>query len=151
MTLQYEDIFSVFLDKITEYRFLKYDDNFTRSEMVSWLRTSSSSPRLRAKFNLFALNDVEAEFSFELKTSVDKYSDCEFVKDILARGMVIAWLEPQEKNVELTMMMVGGKEEKYYSQSGHLKEIRASLDNAKIELNKLLRDYGYLNNSYIKE
>lgn len=151
MTLQYEDIFSVFLSKITDYSFLEYSDSYIQDEMVSWLRNSSSSPRVRAKFEKLNFADEDTILDFELKVSVDKYSDIEFVKDVLARGMVIAWLEPQVKNVLLTKQMFGGKEEKYYSQALQLKEMQALLDNTKIELSKLLRDYGYLNNSYIKE
>ena len=30
MTLQYEDIFSIFLSKITDYSFLEYDENFIK-------------------------------------------------------------------------------------------------------------------------
>lgn len=151
MILQYEDIFSVFLNKITDYSFLNYDDNYIRSEMVSWLKSAISSPRLRVKFNSLSLNDTEAELSFELRMSVNEYSDCEFIKDVLARGMVIAWLEPQVKNVLLTKQMFGGKEERFFAQANQLKELQALLTDAKTELNKLLRDYGYLNNSYIKE
>ena len=151
MTLQYEDIFSVFLSKVTDYSFLEYDDSYIQSEMVSWLTASSSSPRLRAKFKELTLANDEAELNFELKVSIDESSDIEFVKDILARGMVVAWLEPQVKNVLLTKQMFGGKEERFFAQSNHLKELQTLLDNAKVELNKLFRDYGYLNNSYIKE
>lgn len=77
--------------------------------------------------------------------------DEEFVKDVLARGMVIAWLEPQVKSVLLTAQMFGGKEEKYYSQAAHLSQLQSLLADAKTELSKILRDYGYLYNSYIKE
>ena len=151
MTLQYEDIFSVFLSKITDYSFLKHDDNYIRAEMVSWLRTTSAFPRLRSKFKRLDFADEIATLDFELTVSVDEYSDKEFVKDIFARGMVIFWLEPQVKNILLTKQMFGGKEEKFFAQSNHLKEVQSVLDNAKIELTKILRDYGYLNNSYIKE
>ena len=147
----FSTVYSNFLNKITDYSFLNYDDNYIRSEMVSWLKSATSSPRLRVKFNSLSLNDTEAELSFELRMSVNEYSDCEFIKDVLARGMVIAWLEPQVKNVLLTKQMFGGKEERFFAQANQLKELQTLLTDAKTELNKLLRDYGYLNNSYIKE
>ena len=114
MTLQYEDIFSVFLSKITDYSFLEYDESFVMGQMVSWLH-SSCSPRVRTKFSVFTLNDEDAVLSFSLKNSVDEQSDCDFVADILARGMVIAWLEPEVKNVLLTKQLLTGSEEKFYS------------------------------------
>lgn len=151
MTLQYEDIFSMFLTKIVDYSFLEHDEKYLREQMVSWLHSSASHPRLRAKFNSFYLSDENEILNFELKTSVDEQSDIEFVKDVLSKGMVISWLEPQVKNVLLTKQMFGGKEEKYYAQANHLKELQLLLNDVKLEFSKLLRDYGYINNSYIKE
>ena len=150
MNLQYEDIFSAFLSKITDYSFLNYDDNFVRSQMVSWLHSSASMPRVRAKFLSLILNDEESVLNFELKNSTNEYSDADFVVDVLARSMVIEWLEPQAKNVLLTKQMLGGKEEKFYAQANHLSQVEQMLSTAKNELKNLLRDYGYLNNPYIK-
>ena len=151
MTLQYEDIFSIFLSKITDYSFLEYDENFIKKQMVSWLHSSSSSPRLRAKFSSFTLNDEKAVLSFSLKNSTGEQSDGDFVADVLARAMVVAWLEPEVKNVLLTKQMLTGKEEKFYAQANHIYQMEQMLATAKAELKNILRDYGYLNNSYIKE
>ena len=150
MTLQYEDIFSMFLSKITDYSFLKYDDSFVRGQMVSWLH-SSSSPRMRSKFSTFTLDDEEAVLNFSLKNPVDEQSDRDFVADILARSMVIAWLEPEVKNVLLTKQLLTGSEERFYAQANHVAQLEQMLTTAKTELKNILRDYGYLNNSYIKE
>ena len=151
MTLQYEDIFSIFLSKITDYSFLEYDENLIRGQMVSWLHSSVSTPRIRAKFSELGLDDEESVIRFTLKNSIEENADIEFTIDILSRAMVIAWLEPQVKNVLLTKQMLGGKEEKFYAQSTHISQLEQMLSSAKIELKNILRDYGYLNNSYIKE
>lgn len=151
MTLQYEDIFSIFLSKITDYSFLEYDESFIRGQMVSWLHSSSSSPRLRAKFSEFSLDDGKAILSFSLKNSTGEQSDGDFVADVLARAMVIAWLEPEVKNVLLTKQMLTGSEEKFYAQANHISQMEQMLATVKTELKNILRDYGYLNNSYIRE
>lgn len=151
MTLQYENIFSMFLSKITDYSFLEYDEDFVRSQMVSWLHSSACIPRLRAKFTNLELDDEASILSFNLRNSISEQSDTGFTTDILARAMVISWLEPQVKSVLLTKQMLGGKEEKFYAQANHLSQLQQMLSSAKDELNNLLRDYGYLNNSYIKE
>ncbi len=151
MTLQYEDIFSTFLSKITDYSFLEYDENFIKGRMASWLRSSSSSPRLRAKFSSLTLNDEGAFLDFSLKNSSNEQSDCDFVRDVLARGMVIAWLEPEVKNVLLTKQLLTSGDEKFFAQANHVSQLEQMLATAKTELKNILRDYGYLNNSYIKE
>ena len=151
MTLQYEDIFSIFLSKITDYSFLEYDEGFVRGQMVSWLHSSSSSPRLRAKFSTFSLKDEEAVLDFLLKNSGGEQSDCDFVADVLARAMVVAWLEPEVKNALLTKQLLTSGDEKFFAQANHISQLEQMLATAKTELKNILRDYGYLNNSYIKE
>jgi hypothetical protein len=106
---------------------------------------------LRVKFSTFTLNDEEAVLSFSLKSSVDEQADCDFVADVLARGMVISWLEPEVKNVLLTKQLLTGNEEKFYAQANHISQLEQMLTTAKTEFKNILRDYGYLNNSYIKE
>ena len=151
MTLRCEDIFSIFLSKITDYSFLEYSDDFAEAQMIAWLSSTISLPRLRAKFSSLTFDDSKTMLNFSLKQDVDTESDLSFVTDILARGMVVAWLEPQVKNVLLTKQMLGGKEEKFYAQANHLSELEKMLSTAKSEFNNILRDYGYLNNPYIKE
>ena len=45
--------------------------------------------------------------------------------------------------------MYGGKEQKFYSQANHLIEIKSMLKDCKTELRKMIRDRGYIYNSYI--
>ena len=151
MTLPYEDIFSMFLSKITDYSFLEYDENFIRGRMVSWLHSSASSPRLRAKFSTFVLNDDEAVLSFSLRSSVSDEYDCDFVANVIALAMVISWLEPEVKNVLLTKQLLTGGDEKFFAQANHISQLEQMLMATKNEFKNILRDYGYLNNSYIKE
>ena len=151
MTLQYDDIFSIFLSKITDYSFLEYDENFVKGQMVSWLHSSTASPRLRAKFSTLSLNDEEAVLRFVLKNSGGEETDIDFVADLLARGMVIAWLEPEVKNVLLTKQLLTSGDEKFFAQANHVSQLEQMLATAKTEFKNILRDYGYLNNSYIKE
>ena len=150
MTLQYEDIFSAFFSKITDYSFLEYDDSTSREMLVSWLHSTASSPRLGNKFSLFTMDDEEAVLSFSLKNPTGTQADNEFVIDILAKGMVVAWLEPQVKTVLLTKQLLSGGDERFYAQANHLSQLQQMLSSAKTELNNTLRDYGYLHNSYIE-
>lgn len=151
MTLQYENIFSRFLSKITDFSFLEYDDSINRERLVSWLHSACGFSRLRKKFSTLSLNDEDAELSFSLRHSVDSQSDMEFVIGLLATAMIIAWTEPQVNDVLLTKQMLGGGDEKFYSQERHLSQLRQMLSSARVTLSNSLRDYGYLHNSYIKE
>jgi hypothetical protein len=65
--------------------------------------------------------------------------------------MTMAWLDQALNSTELTMMFVGGKEEKYYSQANHIAELRALREDTRLEM-KRLHSYGtYTNNSYFND
>ena len=151
MTLHYNEIYSAFLMKITAYSFLECDESYVNEQMCSWLHSAISNPRLRSKFTSFEIDDVSATVEFNLKTSLDSILDIEFVKDVLSRSMVISWIEPQIQSELLTKQLFTGKEEKFYAQANHLNQLQQLLSENQIGLSKRLRDYGYLNNSYIKE
>ncbi len=89
--------------------------------------------------------------NWELKNSIDDNSDELFVIEVFAQGMIIQWLEPKVKSILNVKQFFGGKEEKFYSQANHLNELRSLLSDANISLRKLLRDHGYIINSYISE
>ena len=113
------------------------------------LHSSLSKPRVRRIFKNIKLDDEIGQINFELNNSVDFKSDNDFVTDILSIGMVIEWLQPQIDSVINIAPMIGGKEEKkildnYKYSIQRLKEM-------KIEQKKIIRDYGYMYNSYIKD
>ena len=87
--------------------------------------------------------------TFTLNNSVDEESDKDFVLEILSLGMAIEWLQPQVDSVIHTSVMIGGKEEKKLLDNH--KNMIDRLDSMKKEQNKMIRDYGYMYNSYIKE
>lgn len=151
MTLQYEDVFSAFLSKITDYEFLKRSDSANRDMMVSWLHSASCEPRLRKKFTALSLDDEDAVLTFTLRNSIDDQSDTFFVKEVLSIAMIIAWVEPQVNTILLTKQMFGGGEEKFFAQANHLAELQNLLTSSETRLSNKLRDYGYYNNSYIRE
>ncbi len=61
--------------------------------------------------------------------------------------MTIEWLQPQVDSIMHTSVMIGGKEEKKLLDNH--KNMIDRLDSMKTELNKRIRDYGYMYNSYI--
>ena len=105
------------------------------------LHSVISSPFIRRLFSTLKLDDEMEQFEFELTTSVDKYSDEEFVIELFSKGMAIKWLEPKVKSLENTVRFFGGKEEKKLKDDYSLN--KALLKEMKIEQQKLIRDYGF--------
>ena len=113
MTSSYEDIYSRFLQKCTDYDFIELDEETVYDNMEGWLHSVASLPYVRVKFKTFSLNDEVLKMNWELKNSIDDNSDELFVIEVFAQGMIIQWLEPKVKSILNVKQFFGGKEEKF--------------------------------------
>lgn len=151
MTLSYDTIQSEFLSMIDDVKFLSLDISDANALMTGWFKTALSNIRIQ---NLFSTNSYDSEiqeFTFEMKNpSTNEQADMDFVTKVIATAMLIAWLQPQVTTTLNIHQMFGGKEEKFYSQASHLEQLHGLLEDSKIGLNKMIRDRGYIHNSYIE-
>lgn len=147
LIIPYEDIYSRFRLKVTDFKMLSMDEKLLEIMCQEWLMESVSNPRIRRMFTSFNMNNEKKYLSFELTYSVDDESDMYFVTSVLALGMVIQWLQPQVDSVLNTAPMIGGKEEKKLLDN-HKYSIQR-LSELKAEQKKMIRDYGYMYNSYL--
>ena len=145
--LSYSTLFSRVLNKINDPKELQLNENDLLEIYIERLHSVVGKPRVRKLFSSLTLDDEIQEMTFTLNNSVDEDSDTDFVLEILALGMAIEWLQPQVDSRNYTAQMVGGKEEKM--MQNHYKPMQDRLDSMKKEQNKMIRDYGYMYNSYI--
>ena len=145
--MTYEEIYSQFYLKETDPSLFKLSKDDAYAKMCSWMHSVAAIPRVRKCFSKLTFNDELNELTFELNNSIDEDSDKEFVKELFAQGMVICWMQQQiDKTVSLATV-VGGKEEK--TILNNYKNNIARLEELKVYLRKVIRDYGYFNNDYI--
>ena len=147
--LSYSTLFSRVLNKINDQKELSLDENDLLEIYTERLHSVVGKPRVRRLFSSLSLDDEIQEMTFTLNNSVDEESDKDFVLEILSLGMAIEWLQPPVDSVIHTSVMIGGKEEKKLLDNH--KNMSERLDSMKKEQNKMIRDYGYMYNSYIKE
>ena len=147
--LSYSTLFSRVLNKINDPKELSLDENDLLEIYTERLHSVVGKPRVRRLFSSISLDDEIQEMTFTLNNSVDEESDRDFVLEILSLGMAIEWLQPQVDSVIHTSVMIGGKEEKKLLDNH--KNMIERLDSMKKEQNKMIRDFGYMYNSYIKE
>ena len=147
--LSYSTLFSRVLNKINDQKELSLDENDLLEIYTERLHSVVGKPRVRRLFSSLSLDDEIQEMTFTLNNSVDEESDKDFVLEILSLGMAIEWLQPQVDSVIHTSVMIGGKEEKKLLDNH--KNMIERLDSMKKEQNKMIRDFGYMYNSYIKE
>ena len=147
--LSYSTLFSRVLNKINDLKELSLDESDLLEIYTERLHSVVGKPRVRRLFSSLSFDDEIQEMTFTLNNSVDEESDTDFVLEILSLGMAIEWLQPQVDSVIHTSVMIGGKEEKKLLDNH--KNMIDRLDSMKKEQNKMIRDYGYMYNSYIKE
>ena len=145
--LSYSTLFSRVLNKINDPKELSLDEKDLLEIYTERLHSVVGKPRVRRLFSTLSLDDEIQEMTFVLNNSVDEDSDTDFVLEVLALGMAIEWLQPQVDSVIHTSVMIGGKEEKKLLDNH--KNMIDRLDSMKKEQNKMIRDYGYMYNSYI--
>ena len=138
MATPYEKIYNRFLQKISDFNLAEVDDYSFDEMMNSWLNSAVIRVR-KCQHDLSKRDDELQEFEEDL-------SDLEI--ELLALGMVDAWVSPMLNSTELTLQFIGGKEEKYYSQSQMLAELRNLKKENSLEMNRLHNYYTYTNNSY---
>ena len=138
MATPYENVYKRFLYKIKDFNLAEVDDHSFEDMMQGWLNSSIVRVR-KCEHDLSLRDDIAQEF-------VENLSDLEI--ELLALGMVDSWITPMINSTELTLQFIGGKEEKYFSQSQQLAELRNLKNENKLEMNRLHNYYTYTNNSY---
>ena len=137
MATPYEKIYGRFLNRTTDFNLAELDD-YTLNEMLkNWLY--SAIIRVRTSSDLSVRDDENEVFENDL-TDMDI--------ELLAMGMTLAWLDQTLNSTELTLMMLGGKEEKFFSQSQHIAELRALRADTFREMQQLYTYGTYTNNDY---
>lgn len=138
MATSYEIVYNRFVQKITDFNIIELDDYSLDNMLDGWLKSAIVRTR-KCEHDLSQRDDELQEFSEDL-------TDLEI--ELLALGMVDAWITPMLNSTELTLQFLGGKEEKFYSQSQQLAELRNIKKENSLEMNRLHSYYTYTNNSY---
>lgn len=141
MATPYEIIYNRFSQKITDFNLVEVDDYSLDKMLLGWLNSSIVNVRKR-EHNLSLRDDEAQEFQEDL-------SDLEI--ELLALGMKLAWVDQYLNSTELVLQFVGGKEEKYYSQSAHIAELRELRKDTLREMNSLHNYDTYVNGSYFDD
>lgn len=150
MTSTYNDIYSRFLNKIRDYEFAGLPEPSATEQMLEWLRSALSQPYIIRIFESISVDDEIAEIDYTLTSSVNEYTDKNFVEELLAYQMVCEWVSPKVHTTTLLhQMMTNSKESKWYNQKDHLAELKGLLADAENKVRSMLRDRGYIYNSYL--
>ena len=148
-SISYEEIFSSFLGNVTDYNLASLSPTDAFEIMSEYLHKSVADPYIYRLFSEYKLDDEGQVFTYTFVNPVGDETDREFIITALAKWMVYEWLHKQVKSVTNISQMFAGKEQKFYSQSQHISELRAMQDDAYQAARFFVMNRGYVNNSYL--
>lgn len=136
MGTPYEKVYGRFLNSTTDFNLADLDDHTLNEMLKDWLHSAIVKTRTSGDLTRDDENEV---FKNDL-------SDLDV--ELLSMGMRLAWLDQRINSTEYTNLFVGGKEEKFYSPSSQLSELRALRADTLREMQQLYTYDTYVNNSY---
>jgi hypothetical protein len=135
MATPYQNVYSRFLPKITDYSFVDMLDFDVEEYLETFLK--SSIVKFRYCNKLIERNETTKEF-------VQDLTDEE--QEILSCLMAIEYLTPKLLTDDLLKQALNSKDYSMYSQANHIKEIRDLRDVFQKEANNLMILYTFSNN-----
>lgn len=137
MGTPYEKVYGRFLNRTTDFNLVELDDHTLNEMLKGWLH--SAIVKVRTSSDLSKRDDENEVFENDLSEQ-----DIE----LLSMGMTLAWLDQRINSTEYTNLFVAGKEEKFYSPSSQLSELRALRADTLREMQQLYTYSTYTNNDY---
>lgn len=151
MTSAYEDIYSRFYLRVEDYNIVGLEEKLVKQMMNGWMKSTLSKPYVRRLFDTLTIDDDVEEIEYTLKFPVSDDEDQVFVEEVIVLGMIENWLEPRYHSTLNTSQFFSNSEQKFYSQANHMAELKEMYHKAQNDLRKLIRDRGYIYNSYVTE
>ena len=138
MATPYETIYNHALSKIEDPTLAMLPEEDLEN-MLHGYSMSAIAKHRKCEHDLSDRDEELKQFNFDL-------SDLEM--EILSILMVREWISQRLNSVTNVMQVFGGKEEKWFSQASHIKELREMDDRLRLEAQQLSRDYSYIDNDY---
>ena len=135
---QYSTLYEKCLSKIEDPTLAMLPEEDLENMLHGYLISAIAKHR-KCEHDLSDRDEELKQFNFDL-------SDLEM--EILSILMVREWISQRLNSVTNVMQVFGGKEEKWFSQSSHIKELREMDDRLRLEAQQLSRDYSYIDNDY---
>lgn len=135
---QYSTLYEKCLSKIEDPTLAMLPEEDLENMLHGYLMSAIAKHR-KCEHDLSDRDEELKQFNFDL-------SDLEM--EIISILMTREWISQRLNSVTNVMQVFGGKEEKWFSQASHIKELREMDDRLRLEAQQLSRDYSYIDNDY---
>lgn len=149
-SIPYETIYESFLGNVTDVSLANLSEDDLYELLTEYLHKSVSQPYVYSLFSVIELDDSTETLTYTMEYPIDENVDLNFVIYILGKAMVLEWISPQVRSTVNILQMYSGKEQKFYSQSAHISELRQMQSDIESEIRHRIMDRGYIFNAYLE-
>lgn len=139
MSVPYDRFTDAFLQKVTEYEFIRLSD-YDRNHMIDgYMKRAISAFKKICKYDLTTTaDDVVREFDVDIDDE-----DIEEVVDIVSEGMLVQWLKPFVYKQDLLENALNTKDFTTYSPAELLMRVGNAYSNAQKDYTQKIREYSF--------
>ncbi len=139
MTISYDIMADAFLEKISEFEFVKIEGNIRDAIIIGLMKRAISEFKKNCKYKLTGtFDDVQMQFIVDVKDD-----DADELVDIISEGMVVQWLKPYVYAQENLQNVLNTRDFNMYSPAELLKRVSGVYENAKSAYIQMIREYSY--------
>ena len=133
----YKAFIDTFLDKISDYKLLNYEDYLVDELAVGYMK------RVCTKFDKICQADLSQQDDNEYAFLSDEIDD--EIIDIVTDGMVVEWLRQYVNNSDNLENILNTKDFTMYSSKNLLAEIKSLYQDEQKAFTNSMREYSYNN------
>lgn len=133
---QYEDIFMMFKDNITDPDLLKFSSTLQNETLIALMsKAITKCKRICKDIDLSKRNDNELEFKVDVPDEII---------DIITEWMTVFWLKPYLNNIENLRNSLSTKDFSFFSPANLLDKISNRYELARKHARSLTNEYSYI-------
>lgn len=139
MSVSYDLFTEAFLSKITEYEFIKFDEDARVATVDAYMMRAMSAFRKNCQYDFFTTADSEMR---EYNVEIDEFDLVEII-DIVSEGMVAEWMKPYTYRQELLENAISTRDYSLYSPAELLNRVGSAYAKVQKDFVQKIREYSY--------
>lgn len=139
MTVSYDELTKDFLEKVTEYNFLRFDEEIRQQIIDQYVAHAVQQFSTICKRTILAVNPEERLIDADCKTEVER----DEVIDIITEGMLVQWMKPFMYKQENLENLLNTSDFSAYSPAELLKRVTEAYNMCKKDFTNRVRSYTY--------
>lgn len=138
MNIPYDSFVTAFLNKVTEYKFLKLAAEDRDAVVHGYFRRALNGFKNVCKYDFSKYDEYTGEFTDDFKDQ-----DVDEIVDIISEGMVVQWIKSYLYNQEILENVLNTRDFTTYSPAEMLLRVGNAHEKAQKDFTQMVREYSY--------